>query len=215
MNAPETMTHEQAIELLPWLVNDSLPETDRAAMLAHTRFCMSCRSELDSLEKLQRVVADDMHAQPVPAPDMRRINRRIDELIGRPSVGQRLDAAWQGLSANLWRTAFVAQAVVLLGLVAVWMGRELPDTQRYTTLTQSQALPAGEYVRAVFSPALDEAGIERFAGELGLSVWNGPSPRGVYTLVLMPEADREAVMTALRGSADVLFAEPIHSRAPE
>lgn len=214
MNTPETVTHEEAIELLPWLVNGSLEQTESAAILAHARFCVTCRTELDGLADVQRTIVDDSTARPVPAPDMRRINRRIDELTTRRTPVQRLVARLHGLFANPWRTAFVTQTVVLTVAVAVWVGRE-PPMMEFTTLTRSQELPAGDYIRVAFSPALEDARIEQLLDELELSVSNGPSQRGVYTLAMMSESDREIILAALRSNTDVLFAEPVYIRARE
>lgn len=211
MSAPEPVTHEQAIELLPWLVSGSLADAEQAAVLEHARFCVACKLELDSLGDIQQAIAGESAAQPVPAPDMRRINRRIDDLTAHRNRIGNLRARFAGLFANPWRAAFVAQAVVLVVAVAVWLGRE-PVVAEFTTLTRSQELPAGDYVRVVFSPELGEAQITPLLDELKLDVVAGPSERGIYTLSVVVGMDREAVLTALRGNAKVLLAEPAHAR---
>ena len=214
MNAPETVTHQQAMDLLPWLANESLTDAERQAVFSHTRFCVTCRSELESLEDIGRTIADESAAQAVPAPDMRRINRRIDELTARRSLRDYLSTKLRGLFANPWRTAFAAQAVVLAVAAVLWVGREQPAVQ-FTTLTRAAELPAGDYFRVVFSTALDDMRIEQLLDDLKLSVADGPSQRGVYTLSVQAEENRETVLAALRGNSDVLLAEPVYVRARE
>ena len=50
MNAPETVSHEQAVELIPWLVNESLVGKEKEAVLEHAQSCVICRRDLDDLD---------------------------------------------------------------------------------------------------------------------------------------------------------------------
>ena len=47
MIAPESLSHEYAMEMLPWLINDSLLSDERAAVLDHAQSCVMCRREID------------------------------------------------------------------------------------------------------------------------------------------------------------------------
>ena len=53
MIARESLPHEHAMEMLPWLVNDSLLSDERAAVLDHAQSCVMCRREMKSLEDLR------------------------------------------------------------------------------------------------------------------------------------------------------------------
>ena len=213
MVAPETITHEQAVELLPWLANDSLPDAERAVLEEHAHACVLCRRELAELRDLHASISrlDDDVA--IPAPDMRRINARIDDLLQRQTRGRR---AWEKLVElfeNPWRVAFAVQTAVLLAVGAAWIWPADPEPV-FTTLTSPQAVPDGRYLRVVLDPALDEAAVAGLLSENDLSIVAGPSARGVYTLsVAAPSAGLDAVADALRASPGVLLAEPVAVRA--
>ena len=49
MNTRESVSHQQAAELLPWLVNDSLDAGEKENVLEHALACVICRRELDEL----------------------------------------------------------------------------------------------------------------------------------------------------------------------
>ena len=53
------ISHDQAFELLPWLVNGSLAAGERDAVEEHLRSCLPCRREL----KMQRHLHEALRAQ--------------------------------------------------------------------------------------------------------------------------------------------------------
>ncbi|MDH3553051.1 MAG: hypothetical protein OER22_10600, partial [Gammaproteobacteria bacterium] len=67
MNKHEPMSHEQASELLPWLVNDSLAEGERDLVHEHATSCVICRRELHELENLRDSISDVSAATAIPA----------------------------------------------------------------------------------------------------------------------------------------------------
>jgi len=207
--APEAITHEQAVELLPWLANDSLSNAERTVLEEHAHACVLCRRELAELGDLHASISRLDAEIAIPAPDMRRINARIDDLLRRQTRGRR---AWEKLVElfeNPWRVAFAVQTAVLLAVGAAWIWPADPEPV-FTTLTSPQALPDGRYLRVVLDPALDEAAVAGLLSENELSVVAGPSARGVYTLgVAGPSAGLDGVAGALRASPGVLLAEPV------
>ena len=78
MKKADEMTHEAAAELLPWLVNDSLPDDELHRVRAHAQSCVACRKDLARLETLRDTVTAGATEVDPPPVDMRRINRRID-----------------------------------------------------------------------------------------------------------------------------------------
>ena len=58
MNVRESVSHEQAVELLPWLVNNSLDEQEKEAVLEHAHACVICRRELTNLQQLQNSISN-------------------------------------------------------------------------------------------------------------------------------------------------------------
>ena len=108
MTAHEEMTHEQAIELLPWFVNESLDAGEHEAVQAHASSCVICRREIEELEVLQRSIREAPVLEEMPAVDMRRINARIDAQLERDTLPLRLLATmrdWLHSAAGSGRLA--------------------------------------------------------------------------------------------------------------
>lgn len=214
MKRDEVMAHEQARELLPWLVNGSLGADERRLVDAHARSCVVCRRELAELQELGASIAADSDPAGIPEPDMRRINARIDALLDEQSAVQRLREWLHDSPGRPWRLAFAAQSALLALLLAVFLW---PQPAVFTTLTTPQALPEGDYLRVVFDPALDAAARARLLDDLALAIVDGPSERGVATLRVTSDAggqDAAALAAALLDRRGVLFAQPVASDPP-
>jgi hypothetical protein len=200
------------MEMLPWLINDSLLSDERAAVLDHAQSCVMCRREMKSLQDLRDSINILFSPVPIPVPDMRNINARIDKLINRQNWARR-SILWIGeFFASPWRAVYVAQSVLLVVLVAalLWPATREPE---YTMLTQASDLADGHYVRVVFSPDLTHSDLKELLDELELSIVAGPSDRGVYTLAtenLIVVEQRDAALASLLKNRSVLFAQPVN-----
>ena len=217
MNAPETVSHEQAAGLLPWLVNDSLVDKEKETVLEHAQSCVICRRDLDDLEQLRDSIMSASSLKLIPAADMRNVNARIDALIDRQNRGPLLIARLREAFESPWRIAFVAQSVLLVVLAGLLLWPRPRDAE-YTTLTQSQYLPPGIYVRVVFSPELTQFEFIELLGSLELTIVDGPSNRGVYTLGVakrMSVEDRDKLIMDLQEDPKVLFAQPVNRGATQ
>ena len=212
MIARESLLHEHAMEMLPWLINDSLLSDERAAVLDHAQSCVMCRREIKGLQDLRDFINSLSSPVPIPEPDMRNINARIDKLINRQNWARR-SILWIGeFFASPWRAVYVAQSVLLVVLAAALLWPATSDTE-YTTLTQASDLADGHYVRVVFSPDLTHSDLKELLDELELSIVAGPSDRGVYTLAtenLIVVEERDAALASLLKNRSVLFAQPVN-----
>ena len=211
MTSPEQLTHEVALELLPWLVNGSLSNDEASAAGDHAQSCVICRRELERLKLFQEPFSLASDAVVAPAPDMRAINRRIDDLIARRN-GWR-DALWQlrVFAQSPWRVVFVAQSIALLVLASLLLAPSPPQTV-FTTLSSPSALTKAGSVRVVFSPDLDEPTLSGMLHEYKLSIIDGPTERGVYTLGSNERLGDRALsqmVASLQNRKEVLFAQAI------
>jgi anti-sigma factor RsiW len=203
------MSHEESIELLPWLVNGSLSASERGAVEAHAESCIVCRRELAELGALQESI--QVPAFVVPAPDMRRINARIDAQLEREAWGHNVIAALREFFASPWRAAFAAQSLALVAVAALWLQADTDEPQ-FRTLTSTEALPADNHLRVVFDPTVEAEAIDALLADVGLGVASGPTERGVLTLRFVDAttaADRAAVSETLRDDPRVLFVQPV------
>ena len=212
MIARESLPHEHAMEMLPWLINDSLLGDERAAVLDHAQSCVMCRREMKSLQDLRDSVNRLSSPVPIPGPDMRNINARIDKLINRQNWARR-SISWIGeFFASPWRAAYVAQSVLLAVLAAALLWPATRDTE-YTMLTQASDLADGYYVRVVFSPDVTHSDLKELLDGLKLRIVAGPSDRGVYTLATENSfviTERDTALASLLKNRSVLFAQPVN-----
>jgi hypothetical protein len=205
------MTHDEARELLPWLLNDSLQTSEHERVREHAAHCVICRRELVLLRSLRESIADANATGPVPDPDMRRINARIDAFMAKENRVRQWLARLRQFGGNPWRMVFAAQTAILLVVAAVvlWPSVRNPE---FTTLTTPQTLPDGQYFRVVFEPSLPAAELSSLLESLHLSIVDGPSGNGVYTLKLSTaaaDADRDALVSTLLANSGVRFAQPV------
>lgn len=213
MTSPEQLTHESALELLPWLVNGSLSGNEASATREHALNCVICRRELESLELFQDQFSLASETVNIPAPDMRNINRRIDELIAQRNSWRDAFVRMKEFARSPWRLAFVAQSVALLVLAGMLFVPNPPEAA-FTTLSNPTTAAPADFVRVVFSPELDERALFELLNEYGLTVISGPTERGVYTLsgdATLGTVDHEQLVESLQSRAEVLFAQPIAS----
>jgi hypothetical protein len=175
-----------------------------------------CRREIKSLEALRDSVTRLSSPVPIPEPDMRDINARIDRLINRQNWARR-SVSWIGeFLASPWRAAYVAQSVLLVVLAAVLLWPPATHESEYSMLTQASDLADGHYVRVVFSPDLAHSDLEELLDELELSIVAGPSDRGVYTLATensIVAEERDTALASLLKKRSVLFAQPVNRGA--
>ena len=215
VTTPEPMSHDQAIELLPWLVNESLEAQEQGAVSEHAKSCVICRRELEELKALQLSIDSAANQAVLPEPDMRRINARIDAEVARANSGASLLAALGDFFHSPWRVAFAVQTLALVAVTFVWLQPRDPEPE-FVTLTTPQALPSGQYLRVVFDPTLAEVDVADLLDEAGLSIARGPSERGVYTLRFADDvsADQQlSVANGLREDGRVLFLQTVEGTA--
>lgn len=209
MTRLEALSHDEAIELLPWLVNGSLDAEERHAVGAHASDCVICRRELAELTALDAAIRSS--AADAPAADMRRINARIDARLERQTIRARIIAAIRNSLRSPWRIAFAVQTVALV-VVATLFLQSQRGAPEFTTLTTPATLPPGHYLRVVFDPTIESTAVSSLLGEFELRAVAGPSERGVYTLQFAESTgsgEREAAIAALRNDNRVLFAQPV------
>ena len=210
----DAMTHEEAIELLPWLANGTLADGQHGTVRSHAQSCVICRRELEELETFAHAVARADDGAGLPPPDMRRINARIDAALARERRGSALAVGFRRWAANPWRFAFAVQSLVVLAFAAAWMLPSAEEPAAYRTLSDPVQVGDGHYLRVVFDPALTEAGIDERLTAHGLALADGPSARGVYTLRFddaFGAAERDTALAALRADDQVLFAQTVRA----
>ncbi|MFT4713190.1 MAG: hypothetical protein ACJAVI_001547 [Candidatus Azotimanducaceae bacterium] len=96
---PRNNIHEEVIELLPWLVNESLSANEQLRVTNHLKTCEICRDERDNLQRLQVVVAEDDGVKPNFRFAFRKLEARIDVAEANRSSVEGIPLA-EGYSLN-------------------------------------------------------------------------------------------------------------------
>jgi hypothetical protein len=207
------LTHEQAWDLLPWLVNETLEAGERVEVEAHVAACRECREERERCRTMATLVRKaEVAPSPHPA-QLARLVQRIDETERTKKT--RSIAGFLGGTPSAVRWALVAQAaaVVLLLAVVFWPG----PRSGYHVLGDPPARPeasaAQHQLRVVFAPGTTEADMRRLLLEVGGEIVGAPSPLGAW-VVAVPATGAgaeplELVLEHLRDDAHVRFAEPV------
>jgi hypothetical protein len=204
--------HQEVTALIPWYVNDTLDEQERARVKAHVGECAPCR---DDLAMNQRIF-DGIAAQPaldyMPMASLKRLQARLDAVQGQgpppqtiPAEPERSESPWHG-----WIAASIAALTVAVGLLAAdrWVQFEARANQaNYHTVTNSIPRPAGEVIRAVFSPTITLDQLQAILDEAQLKIVSGPTEAGVYSLASNSGQTVRSSLALLRQHSTVRFAE--------
>jgi hypothetical protein len=215
------MTHDDAWHALPFFVNGTLRGPARSAVESHLAVCAECRSELAGQTQVRDAILREDVRQENAQVSFDQLWDRIleDEAVaeGRagklaaPAGARVLRAPASGVMKWLI-AAVIVEGVGLATLSAMtWSNSQgLSAPAEYRTLSSPQTAAAGGRIRAVFAPELRLGDLQNLLSTSGLSVVAGPTEAGVYTLALDDaNANVDAALTRLRGSASVRFAEPI------
>lgn len=236
--------HRQTWDLIPWLVNDTLDDSQRALVESHLRDCADCREELAFQRRVQAGILEDAPTIEAVSPvTMARFFERIDaedaalpkEHTIDPFEGQAMQATSTAARAgrrsrlaHLLAAAVIVEAIGLVGLGTMLAGqRDAADAaSNFVTLSQDAQPAFGARIRLVPSPTLSVAELQSLLGTAGLRIVD--SNAGGTILALGFEAPTTATkappgaegqrideaLQRLRADSGVLLAEPILATAP-
>lgn len=206
----EGSAHSETERLLPWFVNGTLEQDERALVERHLAECAHCHGEIAALRQLQ-----DLHADVAPLPDasasFRRLRNRL-QAHGTPPRASRWHSLGRGwmLTPPWLRGAVAVQAVVVLVLAVMLIGSGHRPDARYRTLGDaSHVVASREDVRqlvVVFDPHISQAQVHQLLRASQARIIDGPSDAGAYVLAV-PAARASSVRDALRAAPGVTMVE--------
>lgn len=212
-----SLSHRQAWDLLPWLVNGSVSAEERAAVEEHLQGCAECRDELSFQRSLRQALITERSFELEPQAGWQRLSARLDA-----APAEAIEDAPHGPIRALrggWMPWLVAAMVVeALGLgamgTALWSGHTALLATRapvYRTLAAAQSPMPMPTLRVVFTPTMTLAQLLALLSDTRLRVVSGPSESGVWTLgPAEPLAEpTPSLLRRLRASPDVRLAEPL------
>lgn len=198
--------HKATIELIPWYVNGTLPDDERAIVERHVRACVTCRSALADEKRLLGL----MREQPaMPFETGHGIADLLHRIDGRRQ-GKRLSARIPYAVA----AACLAMVAVVL-LVNPFVPAPDPAQGRFSTQTNA-AGEAGSRVDIVFEASLAASEISALIESLGGQLESGPSELGRYTVSFpgIEADDLAALMAELEAEPQIRFVGRNYIAAP-
>jgi hypothetical protein len=205
--------HHEVAALLPWYVNETLPERDRQRVETHIGSCTICREDLTAQQRICAAIEAEPAIDYMPVASLKRLQARLDAAQTEsaeafsppPEAPVPRGLAWRG-----WMAASIAVAAVTAAVLTAdrWMQVEThPIQPNYRTVTNATPRPPGEVIRAVFSPAITLVELQTLLDEAQLRIVSGPSEAGVYSLASKSTLPVRASLALLRQHAAVRFAE--------
>ena len=207
--------HRQAERSLPWLVNGTLDDDERAMVERHVETCVDCQQQLAQWRAMQEACAAPTAHALDPMPSFTRLRSRLQAARARPPVSRwsAMREAWT--MAPPWlRGAVAAPCALLLALAGAWFEREQPTP--YRTLGD---MPAAEPTAAdarlvvVFEPGASQARTQQLLHASQARIVDGPNEVGAYVLAV-PAARVASVRDALRGAPGVTLVESLDAGTP-
>lgn len=198
MTGEQSLTHERAIELLPWLVNGTLRAAERDAVEHHVRMCIACRRELKEQQRVQTALRGQPTVHVSARSGLALLDSRLDSL--RPGAG-----TWAQRYRNFRPFAVAAGiGVALLGFL-LWL-TPLPriGAESYTTLAASPRVE-GTSLDVVFAEQTTAAEMHALLAQVDGEIVAGPTDVGRYTVRIAGESLTADALTQI---AETLARDP-------
>ena len=209
------MDHGKALELLPWLVNGTLPGAERAAVEAHLAACEDCRRERLWEEELRARVQGDDTVELAPQAPLRRLLARIDEVpqpVERRRAVATVAPARRPRRRRWLMTVIRAQSIAIVALIALLLGTWYEGAIRpdFVTLTSNGPVsPDAMHPAALVVPAhaTEPGDIAALFERLNLRQVGGPNAAGAYLVVPLDDeaASAEEWLQRLRAEPELAW----------
>lgn len=192
-----TTEHEKYLELLPWYVNGTLSDGERAELSAHLKNCLSCNAAL----KQERQTIELARQHDRPGLERRHGMNALLERIDNRGVRHARWSAPRAMTGYGLAAAF--GALVVWGVVSLG-GRDAVGTtdQPFSTLSDS-SVAAANRIDVIFVETPDPASFEQFLSDIGGTLVGRPTDIGRYTIEVADLSGDE-----IRGLLDELRQDP-------
>lgn len=191
-------------ELLPWYVNGTLSETDRAWVDNYLREHPESRAELDFYQALKA----DLHDNAPKVPSTIGLAKTL-QLVGadRPTLRERVHGFFAGFGLRPALAMGLVAVVALQGAViaGLWGGRADDDAGSMRA-GRTVAAEDGPVLKLNFSAEAKEADLRFALLAVQGTIVGGPGQLGDY-YVRVPAGKEQAALAKLRGQSGVQSVE--------
>jgi hypothetical protein len=193
----------RALELLPWYVNGTLEGDERELVGRQVLASLTCRKELERLRRLHQLMQRD-DAEAVAT------DRELDRLMARirASDASPRSAAAVGRLGFPWMPYALAASVAASVSALLWWETRMPSAPPHTYETLTNPAPAGvaaTRLRILFAPGVTGAEQRELLDSHGLTAVGPAAADGVVTLAFPGDADRAAIVAALKQDPRIQF----------
>ena len=202
----EPRGHDEALRLLPWLVNGSLEPEERAWIDAHVAGCPECREERAVLEDLHASCLQDEETEVGVDAGWRRVRACVQPRAPAPSAWQAWRRRWTRAPRWIGPALAAQAALVVVGGALLWaaLPRPVAAPPAYRTLGTASA----GSLMVMVDPQMREGQWRTLLEASGARLVDGPNDAGAYVLAV--PADRTArACDALRSAQGVLLVERV------
>lgn len=215
---PNDADHTEMEMLLPWYVNGTLDERERAMVdayiAAHPEFAVLLAEEYRLRDAaVSMPVGATAPAQPAT---LRSVERRSPVSLWHRALGRR----WiETMQAKRRVTAAALQAAMVIGAFFVgsfWYGQNgagPPSTSaEYHTLSAPESSDFGKIIVAA-QKNTSEADFRLALTSANAVIIDGPTEAGAY-IIRVPKKDSEAMLSLLQKNKAISLAQPIDGNSP-
>lgn len=212
----QDLSHLLTQQTLPWIVNGSASEAQRASVAEHLLSCAACRAELEHERQVRDALSLPLTPAPAVEPGLERLFKRLDldAQCEQPTPTRAARSAPAPRGATRLTYALVAcvalQAVALTALLSQHFAQ---DAAPFQTLSQRPVTgPDGsaQQIRVVPDGRLTLGEWNALLSSLGLQVSSGPNAAGAYAVTPIDARHSTAqIVERLRRTPALQMVEPI------
>jgi anti-sigma factor RsiW len=209
--------HQRLQSMLPWYVNGTLDERDRAEVHAHLQHCSDCQAEVELHACIVARVREGRDVHPAPVGSLNVLMERIEAHEASPS---RHLGRWfrERLEGRPMECAVMAQAatILLLVLMLAWLGTRPEPPAEYRTLGTPAVMQSerGPQLLLELHRSLTAAEVQRLLQQIGGQIVHGPSAQGAYIVELGDAEDSRTVSEIVAWLRAQPGVEQVSSLAP-
>lgn len=191
--------HREFLELLPWYVNGTLADGERADLECHLHECLPCNAALKEERRLSDKIQNQDSVPIGPEHGINELLQEIDRSEGRRGFSVGLPALGYGLAAAFG-------GAIVWAFVAFSSGPNSADGE-FSTLSAGTP-SATSRIDIVFFDEPSPIELERFIADFGGVLVSGPSDLGRYTVALesRSESSLNEILATLRTDPQIQFA---------
>jgi hypothetical protein len=193
------MTHQEALDLLPWYAAETLSDEERHAVSEHLEACPECAMELAQFQELRRADVElSRDIPPAPANMLQQALAEIDDYEQERGAASRPHPAARSWWEAFWnpepgfaRLVMAAQFALVIALAVGLIRSNEPDYGVFSGPGE------GTTISIQFADTATAAQMRDLLADIQGVIVDGPSAIGLYTVRVPLEPEDAGALNAL------------------